>query len=74
MILSTILTPDQERECHQLRRQFSSLFSLAPGLTTWCTHDIDTGDSMPVKNKIYRLSDKVGASIKDKVSKMLEFG
>ena len=51
-----------------------SLFSLTPGLTTWCTHDIDTGDSMPVKNKICRLSDKVKGSIKKEVSKMLELG
>ena len=33
---------------------------------------MDTGDSLPVKNKIYRLSDQVKASIKAEVAKMLE--
>ncbi|KAJ1210124.1 hypothetical protein NDU88_005492 [Pleurodeles waltl] len=61
-------------DCYELLEQFSPLFSLTPGLTHLCVHDIDTGDSPPVKNKIYRLSDMVKASIKEEVSKMLTLG
>ena len=35
---------------------------------------MDTGDSLPVKNKIYKLSDQVKASIKPEVAKMLQLG
>ncbi|KAJ1100036.1 hypothetical protein NDU88_005125 [Pleurodeles waltl] len=42
--------------------------------THLCIHDVDTGDSMPVKNKIFRQSDQVKESIKVEVHKMLELG
>ncbi|KAJ1130021.1 hypothetical protein NDU88_008379 [Pleurodeles waltl] len=71
VILSDSLTLNQRGNCYELLEQFSPLFSLTPGLTHLCVHDIDTGDCLPVKNKMYRLSDKVKASIKDEVSKML---
>ncbi|KAJ1143845.1 hypothetical protein NDU88_010147 [Pleurodeles waltl] len=74
VILSDSLTLNQKGDCYELLEQFSPLFSLTPGLTHLCVHDIDTGDSLPVKNKIYRLSDKVKASIKEEVSKMLTLG
>ena len=48
------------------------MFSLTSGPPHLCAHDIDTGDSMPVKNKIYWLSDKVKDSINKEVSKILE--
>ncbi|KAJ1198964.1 hypothetical protein NDU88_002802 [Pleurodeles waltl] len=71
VILSDSLTLNQRGDCYELLEEFCPLFSLTPGLTHLCVHDIDTGDSLPVKNKIYRLSDKVKASIKEEVSKML---
>ncbi|KAJ1129519.1 hypothetical protein NDU88_007887 [Pleurodeles waltl] len=37
----------------------SELFSTVPGTTSWCEHTIDTGDSLPVKSKIYRQPDHV---------------
>ena len=37
-------------------------------------HDIDTGDSLPVKNKIYRLLDKVKASIQAEIANMFDLG
>ncbi|KAJ1217647.1 hypothetical protein NDU88_005240 [Pleurodeles waltl] len=71
VILSDSLTLDQRGDCYELLEQFSSLFSLTPGLTHLCAHDIDMGDSPPVKNKMYRLLDTVKASLKEEVSKML---
>ena len=72
--ISPTLTSEQQRDCHQILEQFSPMFSLTPGLTHLCTHDIDTGDGMHMNNKIYRLSDKVRDSIKKEVSKMLVLG
>ncbi|KAJ1123231.1 hypothetical protein NDU88_001704 [Pleurodeles waltl] len=74
VILSDSLTLTQRGSCYELLEQFSPLFPLTPGLTHLCVHDSDTGDSPPVKNKIYRLSDKVKASIKEEVSKLLTLG
>ncbi|KAJ1119295.1 hypothetical protein NDU88_007481 [Pleurodeles waltl] len=72
VVLSPKLTDQQQKDCKQVLEQFASLFSLTPGLTNWCVHDVDTGDSLPVKNKLYRLSDQVKANIKAEVAKMLE--
>ncbi|KAJ1130785.1 hypothetical protein NDU88_009132 [Pleurodeles waltl] len=72
VVLSPKLTDQQQQDCKQVLGQFASLFSLTPGLTNWCVHDVDTGDSLPVKNKLYRLSDQVKANIKAEVAKMLD--
>ncbi|KAJ1161994.1 hypothetical protein NDU88_002474, partial [Pleurodeles waltl] len=60
--------------CYQLLGQLASLFSLTPGHTHLCTHDIDTRDSPQVKNNIYRLSDRVRANIKEEASKIVALG
>ncbi|KAJ1121077.1 hypothetical protein NDU88_009205 [Pleurodeles waltl] len=72
--LSCSLTAEQQRDCRQVLGQFTSLFSLIPGVTHLCTHDVDIGDSTPIKQKVYRVTDKVRAIIKDEVSKMLTLG
>ncbi|XP_069098188.1 olfactory receptor 6B1-like [Pleurodeles waltl] len=72
VVLSPKLIAQQRRDCKQVLEQFACLFSLTPELTNWCVHDIDTGDSLSVKNKLYRLSDQVKANIKAEVAKILE--
>ncbi|KAJ1172932.1 hypothetical protein NDU88_004774 [Pleurodeles waltl] len=74
LVLSSSLTLEQQSECCQFPGHFSTLFSLTPGVTNLCTHDVETGDSLPVKNKVYRLADRVKASIKAEVSKILALG
>ena len=73
-MVSYSLTAEQQEDCCLLLGQFTGLFSLTPGQTKWCVHDVDTDDSLSVMNKIYKLSDRVKASIKAEVSKMLELG
>ncbi|KAJ1142020.1 hypothetical protein NDU88_008348 [Pleurodeles waltl] len=68
------ISGQQQADCRKVLQQFAELFSLTPGQTHLCTHDVDTGDSMPVKNKIFRQSDQVKESIKVEVHKMLELG
>ncbi|KAJ1123516.1 hypothetical protein NDU88_001985 [Pleurodeles waltl] len=70
VILSPSLTEEQQGDCHHVLGQFSSLCSLIPGVTHLCTHDVETGDSTPIKQKVYRVTDRVRPCIKDEVSKM----
>ncbi|KAJ1212450.1 hypothetical protein NDU88_000110 [Pleurodeles waltl] len=74
VVLADCLTAEQKDNCINLLGQFSELFSTVPGTTSWCEHTIDTGDSLPVKSKIYRQPDHVRDCIKQEVQKMLELG
>ncbi|KAJ1159025.1 hypothetical protein NDU88_011695 [Pleurodeles waltl] len=74
VVLADCLTAEQKDNCINLLSQFSDLFSLIPGTTSWCEHTIDTGDSLPVKSKIYRHPDHVRDCIKQEVRKMLDLG
>ncbi|KAJ1115156.1 hypothetical protein NDU88_003382 [Pleurodeles waltl] len=72
VILADCLSEEQKEDCRNLLGHFSDLFSLTPGKTTWCEQTIDTGDSLPVKSKIYRQPDHVRDCIKSEVQKMLD--
>ncbi|KAJ1188972.1 hypothetical protein NDU88_005727 [Pleurodeles waltl] len=74
VILYPSLTEEQQRDCRQVLGQFASLFSLIPRVTHLCTHDVDTGDSPPIKQKVYRVTDRVRVCSKDLVSKVLTLG
>ncbi|KAJ1091053.1 hypothetical protein NDU88_004181 [Pleurodeles waltl] len=74
VVLADCLTAEQKDNCINLLGQFSELFSTVPGTTSWCEHTIDTGDSLPVKSKIYRQPDHVRDCIKQEVQKRLELG
>ncbi|XP_069092722.1 meiosis-specific protein MEI4 [Pleurodeles waltl] len=54
----------QKTDCKQVLHQSAELFSLTPGQITRCTHDVDTGNNLPVKIKICRRSDHVKELIK----------
>lgn len=68
------LTEQQQTDCRKVLNQYRHMFSLTPSQTTWCTHEVDTGDSLPVKNKIYRYPDNVRDCIRTEVQKMVELG
>ncbi|KAJ1103801.1 hypothetical protein NDU88_001222 [Pleurodeles waltl] len=74
VVYSDTLSGQQQSDCRKVLQQFAELFSLTHGQTDLCTHDVDTGDSMPVKNNFFRQSDQVKESIKVEVNKMLELG
>ncbi|KAJ1126624.1 hypothetical protein NDU88_005031 [Pleurodeles waltl] len=74
VVLADCLSAEQKDHCINLLGQFSELFSTVPGTTSWCEHTIDTGDSLPVKSKIYKQPDHVRDCIKQEVQKMLELG
>ncbi|KAJ1123056.1 hypothetical protein NDU88_001529 [Pleurodeles waltl] len=74
VIYSETLSGQQQAGCRQVLQQFAELFFFTPGQTHLCTHDVDTEDSVPVMNKIFRQSDQVKESIKVEVHPMLELG
>ncbi|KAJ1180774.1 hypothetical protein NDU88_005990 [Pleurodeles waltl] len=74
VVLADCITAEQKDNCINLLGQFSDLFSLIPGTTIWCEHTNNTGDSLPVKSKIYRQPDHVRDCIKQEVQKMLDLG
>ncbi|KAJ1216139.1 hypothetical protein NDU88_003745 [Pleurodeles waltl] len=74
VVLADCLAAEQKEDCNNLLDQFSELFSLTPGTTTWCVHTIDTGDSFPVKSKIYTQPDHARDYMKAEVQKMLDLG
>ena len=54
--------------------QFSQVFSETPGLTTWATHDIEVGESKPVKLPPYRLNPQKQAALDEELKYMLDNG
>ncbi|KAJ1111742.1 hypothetical protein NDU88_000017 [Pleurodeles waltl] len=74
VVLADCLTAEQKDNCINLLGQFSDLFSIVPGTTSWCERTIDIGDSLPVKSKICRQPDHVRDCIKQEVQKMLDLG
>ncbi|KAJ1133223.1 hypothetical protein NDU88_011520 [Pleurodeles waltl] len=73
VVRADCLTAEQDNLINLLD-QFSDLFSLIPGTTTWFEHTLDTGDSLPVISKIYRQPDHVRNCIKQEVQKMIDLG
>ncbi|KAJ1088505.1 hypothetical protein NDU88_001662 [Pleurodeles waltl] len=74
VVLADCLIAEQKDNCINLLGQFSDLFSLMTGTTTWCEHTIHTADNLPVKSKIYRQTDHVRDCIKQEVQIMLDLG
>lgn len=68
------LTKDQERELKEVVELFPSFSKLGRGLTHILKHTIDTGDSMPVKQRYYPYSPAMQKKIEAEVDKMLEQG
>ena len=68
------LSRPQRDELKQLLLQYETIFPDVPGRTTAAVHDVDVGDSKPIKQHAYRLSpDKVELSNKE-VQYMLDHG
>ncbi|KAL2094915.1 hypothetical protein ACEWY4_009634 [Coilia grayii] len=55
-LLCNHLTPQQASELQDLIREFPTLFSDTPTQTTLISHDIDVGQSPPIRQRFYRVS------------------
>ena len=69
------LTSDQMKEVQGLLLEFSDVFSKHPndyGRTDILQHNIDTGDSPPIRQRAYRVSPKLHNEFKKQVDDLLE--
>ncbi|KAI2665219.1 Retrovirus-related Pol polyprotein from transposon 17.6 [Labeo rohita] len=65
------LTDCQRKELLQLIDKYPSLFADMPGRTSVLTHDIDVGDSLPIKQNAYGVNPKKRAIMKEEIEYML---
>ena len=57
-----------------LLTEFSDVFSGRPNLTHVAAHEIDTGDSLPIRSPPYKVPQKLEKEVNREVEKMLEMG
>ena len=68
------LSEDQRNELVDRLWQFPKVFSETPGLTSWVEHDIDVGDSKPIKLPPYRLNPQRQAALDKELKYMIDHG
>lgn len=68
------LSNQQQQQIVKVRQSFPSLFQERPGLTKVFTHNIILKDSTPVRQKPYRVPEKMVEKLKTEVKMMLEMG
>ena len=66
------LSPSQRDEMAALIQEFSELFPDVPGKAKGMVHDVDVGDSRPIKQYPYRVSPQKREAMKREVDYMLE--
>lgn len=68
------LSDEQLKDVIRLVENHSSLFKDAPAITHLLTHDMDTGDVVPIKQHPYRLHPKKWAQVREELAYMMEIG
>ena len=63
---------EQRKEMTALIHEYKQLFSDVPGLTQMGCHDVDVGESAPVKQHPYRVNHKKREMIEKEIEYMLE--
>ena len=66
------LRPDEQVLLFDVIRDFGSLFSDTPGRTSVVTHDVDIGDSKPIKQWPYRMNPRKLQLAQKEIEYMLE--
>lgn len=67
-------TPEQREDVVHLVNEYSTLFKDTPGLTTLITHDVDTGEAIPIKRHPYRINPQKWAQAKPELLYMEDIG
>lgn len=68
------LTEEQRKAVSNLIVNYSDLFSDVPSQTTLLCHDIDVGDSQPIKQHPYRINPKKRVIMKSEVTYLVAHG
>ena len=66
--------PEQREEFKALIQEYAHLFPDVPSQTTLVQHDIDVGDSLPIKQHAYRLNPLRLADLRVEIQYMLDNG
>ena len=66
------LSPDHSAELTALIREYVCLFGDVPTRTHLLEHDIDVGDSQPIRQRFYRVSESKRSVMESEVKYMLE--
>ena len=74
VLISEELTKPQKKQVRSLLTEFSDVFSGRPNLTHVAAHEIDTGDSLPIRSSPYKVPQKLEEEVNREVEKMLEMG
>ncbi|KAL2085961.1 hypothetical protein ACEWY4_019281 [Coilia grayii] len=68
------LSPEQRVDICRLVREFASVFQDRPGLTTLAEHDVEVGQTAPIKQHPYRLPPFKLSRVREEVAYMEEIG
>lgn len=68
------LSDQQQQQLMRVRQTFPSLFQDKPGLTKVITHNITLKDLTPIRQKPYRVPERMVEQLKTEVKMMLEMG
>ncbi len=68
------LDPVQQKELNHFLESMSTVFTNDPGLTNVCSHDIDTGNTKPIRIPPYALSQAKREGVKKEINILQEMG
>ncbi|RUA04547.1 MAG: hypothetical protein DSY43_06070 [Gammaproteobacteria bacterium] len=74
VIISDDLTAEQKQQVNDLLVEYADVFSGSPNLTDIATHQIDTGNSTPIRCSPYKIPQKLEDEVNNELEKMLDMG
>jgi hypothetical protein len=72
--ISDKLDENQKQELKEVLEEYSDVLSGVPNLTNAAVHEIDTGDSPPIRCTPYRIPQKLEEEVNKEIEKMLTQG
>lgn len=69
-----VLTPQQQEQLDDVKSLFPSYAKQGLGRTEWLTHNIDTGESPPIKQRHYPYSPAIQKKLEEAIDRMLTEG
>ncbi len=68
------LNEQQQQQLGEVRQSFPSLFQERPGCTKVVTHNIILKEEVPIRQKPYRVPERMVGKLKEEIETMLEMG
>ena len=71
---SNQLSPNQQRDLKELKKEFADVISDIPGRTDVIEHSVDTGEASPVRLPPYRIPQALRDTLREEIKEMLTQG